>query len=373
MLKPSRIARMLLSASVAMVIVCGHRSVDAHPPTRDVDLRVMTYNVDGGTSFAAVVAARTPTEFLLGVGAAIAEVRATDPIARMTAVAKQILAADATLVSLQEVDQWFMGPFDPATGTCGALTLEIDMLRALLEALAAHGGHYAVAAQGEERAFPAVPGLIPPAGFLCAAVVDTNVILARTDLAPSTFRWKNPRSAQFDSRVVLTTPRGPIPVTSGWVSVDAVFDGRAFRFIGAHLETNDPTVREQQGDELRAGPADTPLPVIVAMDSNAPAPADPTYLDFMAAGYADVWDKVLRHSSGFTCCQAPLVDNPVSELDSRIDLILTFGPVRARRVARLGADPGSKTPEGLWPSDHAGVAAEVVITRQPSGHGRRER
>src|SRR5689334_10236735 len=231
MLKPSRLVRMLMGASVAMVMVGGQRSVDARPlPTKDVDLRVMTYNVDGGTSFAAVVAARTQTEFLLGVGKAITEVRATNPTSRMTAVAKQILTADATLVSLQEVDQWLTGSFDPVTGTCGSLTLEIDMLRDLLEALTAHGGHYAVAARGVQRMFPATPGLIPPAGFLCVAVANTNVILARTDLASSRFRWANPRSAQFDSRVFLSTPVGPIPVPSGWVSVDAAFDGRAFRF-----------------------------------------------------------------------------------------------------------------------------------------------
>ena len=374
MLKPNRMVRLLVGVSVAMVMVCGHRSLEASPlPTSDVDLRVMTYNVDGGTSFAAVVAARTPTEFLLGVGQAITEVRATNPTARMTAVAKQILAADATLVSLQEVDQWLTGSFDPVTGTCGSLTLEIDMLRDLLEALAAHGGHYTVAARGVQRMFPATPGLIPPAGFLCVAVVNTNVILARTDLASSRFRWANPRSAQFDSRVFLTTPVGPIPVPSAWVSVDAAFDGRVFRFIGAHLETNDAAVREQQGVELRAGPAHTLLPVIIAMDSNAqasPSPADPTYLDFIATGHADVWHKVRPRAPGFTCCQTPLVNNPVSVLDYRIDLILTSGPVHARRVALLGADPASMTPEGLWPSDHAGVAAQVVIMRHPPRRGR---
>ena len=57
-------------------------------------------------------------------------------------------------------------------------------------------------------------------------------------------------------------------------------------------------------------------------------------------------------------------------LESRIDLILTLGPVHAPRVALLGADPASMTPEGLWPSDHAGVAAQVVIMRQPPRRGR---
>jgi len=372
MLRRKTMAGALLRAAVIVLLLCGHGFADAHPLSRgDGDLRVMTYNIDEGTEFRALVAARTPTEFLLAVGDTITEVRATDPTARMEAVATQILAANPMLVSLQEVDQWFTGPFDLATGTCGNLTLEIDMLRDLLAALTAHGGRYAVAAHGVQRAFPATPGLIPPAGFVCAAVVNRNVILARTDLRVSKFRWGNPQSAQFDSRAFLPTPLGPFPVTSGWASVDAVFDGRPFRFIGGHLESNDATVREQQGAELRGGPAVTTLPLILAMDSNAqaaPAPPDPTYVDFVAAGYADAWAEVFPRAPGSTCCQVPLVNNPVSELDQRIDLILTLGPVHAQRVALFGADAASMTPGGLWPSDHAGVAAQVVITgRHPGG------
>jgi hypothetical protein len=96
------------------------------------------------------------------------------------------------------------------------------------------------------------------------------------------------------------------------------------------------------------------------MDSNAqafPLPQDPTYVDFIAAGYNDVWNELFPLAPGLTCCQAPLVSNPVSQLYQRIDLILTLGSIAPRHVALFGADPFSKTPSGLWPSDHAGVAA----------------
>jgi len=128
-----------------------------------------------------------------------------------------------------------------------------------------------------------------------------------------------------------------------------------------------PEIREAQGGELRAGPANTSLPVILAMDSNAPAfplPQDPTYPDFIAARYNDAWTEIFPLVPGFTCCLAQFDNNPVSDLYQRIDLILTRGNIEAQNIALFGADPATKTPGGLWPSDHAGVAAQLVVEEE---------
>jgi hypothetical protein len=53
-----------------------------------------------------------------------------------------------------------------------------------------------------------------------------------------------------------------------------------------------------------------------------------------------------------------------SELSQRIDLLLTFGPIEGQRAALFGATQASKTPTGFWPSDHAGVAAQVVLEKE---------
>ena len=109
------------------------------------------------------------------------------------------------------------------------------------------------------------------------------------------------------------------------------------------------------------------MPVVLAMDSNAqafPLPQDPTYVDFSLAGYDDVWTELFPSLPGLTCCQAELDNNPVSQLYQRIDLILTRGPVGTQNIALFGANPASKTADGLWPSDHAGVAAQLVIAGQ---------
>ena len=343
----------------------------------------MTYNVDEGTDFLEVQQARTTSEFLIAVGQTITQLRATQPRNRMRAIARQIIDAAPTLVSLQEMDQWSSGPFDPVTSSCGPMTIEFDMVQDLLDALAAQGAHYTIAVRQQQFAIPPVPGLIPSSGFFCASVVNNVVMLARTDLKPARFQWSNPQSGTYQATLFFPTPFRTLPLPRAWVSVDATFHGNAFRFIGTHLESADPGLRRLQGVELRVGPGSTPLPVILAMDSNAqaePLPLDPAYVDFIGAGYRDAWperdqtadgdhdawNERANSAAGFTCCQAQLLNNVESQLSQRIDLILTKGPIKVQHVALFGADSQSKSSTGLWPSDHAGVAAQLEISESRS-------
>jgi hypothetical protein len=337
------------------------------------DLRVMTYNANEGSDFLEVQAAGNFPQFLAAVGQTIAQVRATNPPARMQALAKQIIAAGPALVGVQEIDQWESGQLDLSTFSCGPTTLEFDMLRELRDALTAQGGHYKVAVQAQQYAFPPTPGFLSDGTPLCVKVVNYIAILARTDLDPSKFQWRNAQSAQYASTLFFPTPVGTLPLPRAWASVDATFHSQQFRFITTHLESVDTTpligfsIREQQGAELRNGPANTGVPVVLAMDSNAPAaplPQDPAYVDFILAGYADGWADLFPSVQGFTCCQAELDNNLVSQLNQRIDLILTRGPLEVQNIALYGATQASKTAGGLWPSDHAGVAAQLALETQ---------
>jgi endonuclease/exonuclease/phosphatase family metal-dependent hydrolase len=328
------------------------------------DLRVMTYNVNEGTDFIEIQQAQGPLQFLLAVGQTLAQIRANEPRERMKAIARQIVDAGPALVSLQEVDRISSGTFDPKANACGPMTLEFDMLQDLLDALAAQGAHYTVAVQQQQYAVPPLPGLLPASGFLCASLVNTVVILARTDLKSSRFQWSNAQSANYTHQLIFPSPIGALPLPRAWVSVDATFNGKEFRFIGTHLESSDPTLRRLQGMELRAGPAATTLPVVIAMDSNAqaaPLPLDAAYADFVGAGYEDASAASAPSVAGFTCCQAQLSNNVVSQLTQRIDLILTHGPITTQRIELFGADPADKTANGFWPSDHAGVAAQLLV------------
>lgn len=332
------------------------------------DLRVMTYNIDEGTDYLEVQAAKTQLEFLVAIGKTITQVRTINTKSRMQAIAKQIVAAAPTLVSLQEVNQWFTGPWNPITGQCGQLMLEQDMLVDLTKALADQGAHYEVVIVGKQWDFTgplAMPGLIQPSTFLCVGVTDYVVLLARTDLP--TLHLSNRRTQQYVATLMFPTPAGTVPFPRAWVSVDVNFNGKPFRLIGTHLDSVDPGIRRAQGEELRLGPANTSLPLIIAMDSNAqaaPLPQDPTYTDFLAAGFVDVWTEKFPGVPGYTTGQDQFLDNPISKLNQRIDLILTFGPVVPQRIALFGATQASKTPEGMWPSDHAAVVAQLNVQKQ---------
>jgi hypothetical protein len=356
----ARVTLMLIGVAVIWSAMTVSATAQAFPGIGIV----MTYNVNEGTDFEQVVGTTSVTDFLLGVGQVITQVQGTNPPERMRAVAGQIVAAQPELLSIQEVDQWFTGTYDPVAGTCGTMTLEYDMLKELLDDLSARGGHYEIAAQVPQYVFPPTPGLIPPADYICVAVNDYNVILARTDLPTDVFQWSNPQTGQFVNELVLPTPVGSVPLPRSWASVDAKFFGHPFLYINTHLESFDPTIRELQGGELRAGPASSSLPVIIAMDSNAqafPLPKDPTYTDFRAAGYHDVWSRLFPKNAGLTCCQSEPDNNPVSELYQRIDLVLTVGRVEAFGASLVGTDPKSRLKDGLWPSDHAALVADVIV------------
>ncbi len=330
------------------------------------DLRVMTYNVDEGTDYYEVQGAKNAYEFLVAVGKTIDQVRKTNPPARMQALAKQIIAAGPTLVSLQELDRWSTGPLNPLTMQCGPVSLEYDMLSELMLALKQLGGHYRIALASPNWEIGPMPGLIEPSTFLCVKVADKIAILARTDLDPAKFQILSRQKQPFENILLFPTPIGTVPFTRSWASVDAVFHGKAFRFISTHLESVNDNINQLQGGELRLGPANTALPVIIGMDANSqafPLPQGQTYVDFSNAGYKDVWSELFPDEPGLTCCQAQLVNNPESQLYQRIDLILTNGAIEAQNAARFGVTESSKTPQGLWPSDHAGVAAQLIVKR----------
>jgi hypothetical protein len=64
---------------------------------------------------------------------------------------------------------------------------------------------------------------------------------------------------------------------------------------------------------------------------------------------------------GFSCCQAEDLRNTASLLDERVDLVLLKGALTAKQVVVVGDESADRTESGLWPSDHAGVAATIRL------------
>lgn len=192
------------------------------------------------------------------------------------------------------------------------------------------------------------------------------MILARADLTTADLKLSNAQAGNFVAN--CTFPGGligPVTIRRGWAAVDAKIRGKAFRFITTHLDGDclpfTSAFQQAQAAELLAGPAATNLPVVLVGDLNSPGDGTGlTYNTVMAVGFADA--GVLGGvGSTLTCCQAAGLLNSVSSLSTRIDFVLFRGGFSVLGAEVVGDDPLDRTPSGLWPSDHAGVAATLVL------------
>ena len=171
-------------------------------------------------------------------------------------------------------------------------------------------------------------------------------------------------SGRYVAQLNVGTPVGTLSFDRGWTYIDGTLEGKKFRFVNTHLETAAaPPIQEFQGQEFLLGPANTGGAVIAVGDFNSAADGSTTttYGDLTTDFFKDAWAKN-PGDPGFTCCQNSTLTNPSSALTSRIDLILTMGAARALRVEIVGDVPFFQglTPP-FWPSDHAGVIAEIRI------------
>lgn len=355
----------LLICACLSLALAGFVSADARADdNKDRVLTVMTRNLDNGTDFGLIFAARSQSDLVIATGATYAEVQASNIPERAAAVADEIAAANPDLVGLQEVYTYRVGPFGgPAT------TVTYDALQSLLDALAQRGLHYAAIAvltnlDVEVPAFdPTVPG-----GLFDVRASDHNVVLARTDLPVSQLKLSSIQAQHFATNSIFTNPvLGTLEIPGGWIAVEGKKRGKSFRFVTTHLDPVSTEVRAAQTDELLEGPADTTLPVILAGDFNSDAQSsDPAqneaYRILIEAGYDDVWSAIHPGDAGFTW---PLHGEdpftPFATPFQRIDLVLSDGPVHPRAAGLVGNQLADLTPSGLWPSDHAGVVAEFVL------------
>lgn len=195
---------------------------------------------------------------------------------------------------------------------------------------------------------------------------------------------------------------GPVPVLvkfqRGFVGVDAMVKGVPYRLVNTHLETRlegygepgryfqsaqaaellqfmlvymppEPGRRLLLTGDMNSDPRDETFPSV--LPGYPPIVAVPPYQQFTAlAGLTDVWTRRPGAMTGkgaplvgFSCCQAEDLRNRRSELYERVDLIFSLAPPKKVQEARLlGESISDKTPpvgSGLWPSDHASVAARI--------------
>ena len=358
-------------------------------------ITVMTQNQYLGADLAPLLTAPTAEAFNAALVAALEQVAANDFDARAQALAANIGERNPDLVALQEVWFFFCVDLEPSTPDEGCDNPRIagafgDHLVPTLAALSNQGTTYVPKAQVTNLNLPGIPFKID--GFPAALVaMDRDVILARAGLEAHKvdFECEGQKSydgCNFETALEVPTPFSEIPllrIERGFVGVDVTLNGQDYRFVNTHLEVFEPdptnplsrSIQMFQAQELLATLEATPLEgyLIVAGDFNSSpthtpldtpyGPIVPPYQQFLGNYFSDVWTLREDANPGATCCQAADLLNKQPNLFERIDMIFTLDlPLEVKKAHVLGAKVGDKTPppgQGLWPSDHGSVVAEI--------------
>ena len=355
-----RVGALLLTVALATLGLAA-RPADAGGPR---PVKVMTRNLYLGANLDPAIRA-TSVPALLGATAHIfSVVQQTDFPQRAKALAREIADADPVLLGLQEAAAWYSGPLgDPAP----AGTVEYDFVAILQRELTAVGSPYDLVRAQDEA------DIETPAGFPYfrdVRLVQRDAILVKQGVDDEV-TLTNPQSANFANRLVLSTGMGQqFVVNRGWVSVDATVNRRSFRFVNTHLEAFHWYYRLLQAQELisATGPVGSaPGGVILVGDLNS-GPELPVeenrraYWALVSFGLIDTWAVANPGHPGLTAGFNELLTDASAEaaLEHRVDHVMASPSVGVVKSRIYGTDADNRTDAGLWPSDHAGVAATLT-------------
>jgi endonuclease/exonuclease/phosphatase family metal-dependent hydrolase len=320
----SKITRPVLAVLIPVLLcLLAGRGADAVP----FDITVMTQNLYVGADADVVLSNPTPDT----IAAAFQSVVANNFPARAAAIATEAASAGGPLlIGLQEAS------------IIGSPTGTLDYAQILINQLAAQGLQYSIA--GVHTGFQ-----FASAGF---SVTDQDVVLARNGVAG--FAVTGSEAHTFANDVILP---GPFALNSGYVLVNATLDGVPFQFVSTHLDPFHTPLQPLQAGEILAALGMTAEPQLVVGDFNA-RPTELTYAEMLAAGFTDV--ALFAGAAGLTCCQAPDLNNPASQLSNRYDYIFerAFSSIDG---ALLVGNTTFENVRPLWPSDHAGVIGTVDV------------
>jgi hypothetical protein len=311
-------------------------------------IRVATYNLYLGADVTVVFGVTDADDLSRKAKVVLEQVVATDFPARADAVARVLVDEEVDLVGLQEVAQWSR----EVPGDDGAARTEVwlDFLAGLLDALRRAGQEYDVhACTANFRGGARVEG------HEAMAVLGHNVILVRRG---SGVHVTGERTGDFTRTLDITTPMPGLVlnVARSWGWVEAEVAGRPFRFVNTHMEAWHEGVRNAQRDELLGVLGDPGVPVLLVGDFNA----TPDRVG-MPEEYVDAWAVAGAGGEGLTC-GGENADLLAADdcLAVRIDYVWVRG-AQVQGCWVVGARQADRTPSGLWPSDHAGVVAEIML------------
>jgi len=337
-------------------------------------IKVMTQNLYlGADLFPAVEAsAQGTTAFLLAAAKVYQEAMASDFETRAAAFAKTVKAKDPDIIGLQEVSNWIT-----ARNSDGPALQSQDFLKIVKKALKAEGLAYKVVGVSDNAnlgPFPYIdpasscgePGGLLPSTWPCSiSLKDRDVILVNTRSKGLTYKKKSVKSGKYTAQQEFTIAGQVISFGRGWVYADMAYKGAKFRFANTHLEVGEESasIQEKQGKQFVKLVQKGAKTVIATGDFNTDAYGQyspKTYKILTKSYFKDAWQRK-RDGKGLTCCQNAALSNPISENETRIDLVLTHGKVKSKGSVNRNVTPFRETPAPLWESDHGGVVSRLKV------------
>jgi endonuclease/exonuclease/phosphatase family metal-dependent hydrolase len=364
--------RLLPLLALAALAACSDKSPLAPQPDISFNsaghgersVSVMTRNMYIGADVDAVMLALAgggdPAAALMD---ALQTLQHTDFATRVEAIADEIARNRPDVVGLQEAYDLTVIP--AGLGLPGD-PIQISFLPALRAALAAEHVHYVVAAENTSTDASLFGGAVQ--------IVDHDVLLV------------NPRRVKLIGtpvEAVFSYNVGPIPggvtLLRGYVARIAAIDGIQTLLVNTHLESDAGTtsfadLRTAQALELAAFIGAEPR-VVLTGDFNGEA-GSMMYGVLASSPLVDTWAALRPGNPGYSCCQAPDLSNRRSLLNQRIDFIWTRGFTRPSgkldgKIELVSAHPSARVRGAfglIWPSDHAGVVAELDLPQAAIRH-----
>jgi endonuclease/exonuclease/phosphatase family metal-dependent hydrolase len=336
-------------------------------------LSVMTRNIYVGADVERILQAQDQNEIPLIVTEVFQTLLATNFPERAQALAAEILEKQPDLIGLQEVSLIrSQSPGDAVYGgTIPAENVVLDYLDILLTTLNGLSLDYRVVAKVQNADVEAPMVVSPVPDFDDVRLTDYDVILAKAGIKTS-----NPAAHNYKAKVSI--PEFGVDLPRGYTAVTAEKNGSKYRFVNTHLEDADQggellIIQLKQTSELLLRLAKIRMPVILVGDFNSAATGEPSYrLLTLTNRYKDTWliNTLNDNPDGLTFGHDFNLQNPTQNFWKRIDYIFVRDGIGWRNNIKLisvtaevlGDEAGDKTPSGLWPSDHGGVAADLTFS-----------
>lgn len=374
------------------------------------EIDVMTQNQYLGADLGPLLEAATsggpfdPMAFNNALVEALKKIAVTQPTERVRALAEEIARRNPDVVGLQEAYLFECTPFpgiQPAVDRgCNDPDIKGAFTDHLQKTEAALRGEYVVAGKVTNLKVGTIPFQVN--GYPAVlSLADRDAILVRAGLHAQPVKFTCRRSD--DGCHYVTRPPDlvlgdiTIALERGFLAVDVTVKGWTYRLFNTHLEQrlrakNLPETRLLQvgqayellsaalatwsrwdglsrtviviGD-INSDPSDTiPVPPFPPTLPGLPLPVLTPYAVFTHNGFTDAWTMRPHPKPGLTCCQDEDLTNHRSELEERIDMIFSLPrPSQVVDMKLLGNKKRDKTGPpsqgGLWPSDHAALAATL--------------